>query len=618
SMERTEKVPAGTVLNQYLPWYYWGWYGDYREDRRNLLENNTDFLLSYNKDFAKDWHLAANLGASERSFRYSSFYGTTVDLAIPGVYSLSNSQTPSLQWNWSSNMQVYSGYYTVDLGYKNYFNLSTTGREDHLSTLPSGYNTFFYPSVALSTSLTDYLHLPETISYFKLRASFAEVKGGQTTAQAPSAYALANNSSIGNLLGYGFENYTSYDGPTYANQNQYTLGTLYNNLPEANYSTTLANPTLKPFDVKSYEVGADYRMFHNRLGLDATYFITENGPQEYPILVPSSTSFQSRNVNAIITEKKGWELTLNATPVKTRNVTWDVMVNWSTYVERLKSLDAPIAGLPGSNGNHLYHPGERVDDFYSTGFVYDGQGHIVYSGGGPLSSPGGIDNMTYLGHLNPDFVAGITNRIAYKNLTFSFQFDGRFGGVIYDDVWYHADNGGTAIETDQGAFKTARNLEWQSTNQGTQAIVPAYVAPGVMITGGTPTYANGQITNLKSVTFATNNQPTTVQNYFSSSLGSNFDQYYMISRTFVKLREVQLAYAFPQRALGRSGFKSATVSFVARNLLYFAKRKDFDIDQYASGTNVSNAGIQYSGTSSDVTLSSPSFRRWGLNLNLGF
>jgi hypothetical protein len=259
-----------------------------------------------------------------------------------------------------------------------------------------------------------------------------------------------------------------------------------------------------------------------------------------------------------------------------------------------------------------------VDEFYSTGFVYDGQGHIVYSGGGPLSSPGGIDNMTYLGHLNPDFVAGITNRIAYKNLTFSFQFDGRFGGVIYDDVWYHADNGGTAIETDQGAFKTARNLEWQSTNQGTQAIVPAYVAPGVMITGGTPTYANGQITNLKSVTFATNNQPTTVQNYFSSSLGSNFDQYYMISRTFVKLREVQLAYAFPQRALGRSGFKSATVSFVARNLLYFAKRKDFDIDQYASGTNVSNAGIQYSGTSSDVTLSSPSFRRWGLNLNLGF
>jgi TonB-linked SusC/RagA family outer membrane protein len=621
SQERDEKVPAGTILNQYLPWYYWGWYGDYREDRRNLLENNTDFLLSYNKDFAKNWHLAANLGASERSFRYSSFYGTTVDLAVPGVYSLSNSQTSALEWNWTSNMQVYSGYYTLDLGYKNYFNISTTGREDHLSTLPSGDNTFFYPSVAISTSLTDYLRLPEAISYFKLRGSFAEVKGGQTTGQAPSAYALANGGFSGsteNLLGYGSENYTSYDGPTYANQNQYTLSTYYNNLPSVAYSTTLADPNLKPYDVISYEAGVDYRMFHNRVGLDATYFTTENGPQEFALAVPASTSYQNQNVNGVTTLKKGWELTLTATPVKTRNVTWDMMINWSTYVETLKSIYPGVTTLLGSNGNHEYHIGERMDDYYSTGFVTDGQGHIVYSGGGPLSSPGGVNNATYLGHLNPDFVAGINNRIAYKNISLSFQFDGRFGGKVYDDVWYHSDNGGTAIETDQGAFKTARNAEWESTSDGTKAIVPAYVAPGVMITSGTPTYANGQITNLKQVAFATNNVPTTVQNYFSSSMGSNFDQYYTISRTFVKLREVQLAYTLPKRALGKSGFKSASVSFVGRNLLYFAKRKDFDIDQYASGTNVSNSGVQYAGTSSDVTLSSPSFRRWGLNLNLGF
>jgi TonB-linked SusC/RagA family outer membrane protein len=624
NQERDERVPAGTILNQYLPWYYWGWYGDYREDRRSLLENNTDFLINYRKDIATDWHLNLNLGGSERSFRYSSFWGTTVDLAVPGVYSLSNSQTPSLAFNWSSNMQVYSGYYTADIGYKNYFNVSTTGREDHLSTLPSGDNTFFYPSVAVSTSLTDYLHLPTAISYFKLRASYAAVKGGGTSAQAPSAYALANGYLQGSgintesLLGYGSENFTSYDGPNYNNQNQYTLTTYYNNLPAVQYSSTLANPNLKPYDVTSYEAGVDYRMFHNRVGLDATYFITENGPQEFALSVPSSTTFAAKNVNGITTEKKGWELTLNASPIKTRNVSWDMTVNWATYVERYKSFYPGVTELAGSNGNHLFTVGERVDDFYSTGFVTDGEGHIVYSGGGPLSSPGGITNGTYLGHLNPDFVAGINNRIAYKSFSISFQFDGRFGGKIYDDVWYHSDNGGTAIETDQGAFKTARASEWTSTSDGVNAIVPAYVAPGVMITNGTPTYANGQITNLKSITFATNNVPTTVQNYFSSSLGSNFDQYYTISRTFVKLREVQLAYAFPKRALGKSGFKSATVSLVGRNLLYFAKRKDFDIDQYGSGTNVSNSGVSDYGTSSDVTLSSPTFRRFGFNLNLGF
>jgi TonB-linked SusC/RagA family outer membrane protein len=623
SQERGEKVPAGTILNQYLPWYYWGWYGDYREDRRSLLENNTDFLISYNKDFTQGWHLNANLGASERSFRYSSFYGTTVDMAVPGVYSLSNSQTPSLAFNWTSNMQVYSGYYTADFGYKNYFNLSTTGRIDNLSTLPSGYNTFFYPSVALSSSLGDYLKLPSAITYLKLRASWAQVKGGQTTSQAPSAYALANGYfqgsgvTTGSLLGYGTESFTSYDGPTYNNQNQYTLTTYYNNLPSVAYSTTIANPKLKPFDVTSYEAGADIRLFHNRVGLDATYFITNNGPQEFGLGVPSSTTFGYENVNGIVTQKKGWELTLNATPVKSRDFSWDMTINWSTYVEKLKSIYGDLTEIQ-LGSNHLYHVGERVDDFYSTGFVTDGKGDIVNSGGGPLSSPGGIANNVYLGHLNPDFTFGFNNRIAYKSFSVSFQFDGRVGGKIYDDVWYHADNGGTAIETDKGAFKTARASEWESTNDGVAAIAPAYIAPGVMITGGTPTYANGQITNLKNIAFAPNNVPTTVQNYFSSSLGSNFDQYYMISRTFVKLREVQLAYAIPTKLLGKSGFKSATFALVGRNLLYFAKRKDFDIDQYASGTNVSNAGVAQYGTSGDVTLSSPSFRRFGFNLNVGF
>jgi len=612
---RTEKVPAGTILNQYLPWYYWGWYGDYREDKRNLLENNTDLFLTYKHKFS-GWNFSGNLGASERSFQYNSSWATTVDLAVPGVYSLSNSQTPSLAFNWGSKMQVYSGYYSFDLGYKNYFNISNTGRVDNLSTLPSGSNSFFYPSVGISTSLTDYLQLPKSISFFKLRASYAEVKGALTQSQVPSAYAQVTGSSTGNLLGYGTELYTSYDGPSYSNQSAYTISTYYNNQPAVSYSNTKSDPNLKPFDVKSYEAGLDYRMFHNRIGLDLTYFTTLNGPQIYQLSVPSSTTYQYQNVNGIITQKRGWEIVLNTTPIKTGSFSWDLNINWSTYKETLHSIYGNQKEL--TIGNHNYTIGERLDDFYSTGFVRDGSGNIVMSGGGPLSSPGGINNNIFLGHLNPDYSFGIVNRFTYKSFSFSFQFDGRVGGKVYDDVWYHAMNGGTAIESDQGAFKTARAQEWLSTNNQTVTATPYYVAPGVVITSGTPTYANGQITNLKDLTFATNTTPTTVQSYLSSTLGSNFDEYYMISRTFVKLRDVQISYNLPKKVLGNSFFKAASVSLVGRNLLYFAKRKDFDIDQYGSGTNVSNYGVQQSGTSSDVTLSSPTFRRFGFNLNLTF
>ncbi len=618
SMERTEKVPAGTVLNQYLPWYYWGWYGDYREDRRNLLENNSDFLLSYNKKLT-DWTIGANVGASERSFRYSSSYGTTVDLAIPGVYSLSNSQTPALAYNWSSNMQVYSGYYSVDIGYKNYFNISNTGRVDNLSTLPSGNNTFFYPSVALSTNLVDYLSLPSTISYFKLRGSYAEVRGALTTAQAPSAYALATGSSVGSLLGYGTEYQTSYDGPTYANQSAYSVTTYYNNQPSVSYSNTISNPNLKSYDVKSSELGLDYRMFHNRLGLDATYFRTVNGPQIYPIPVPSSTAYNYQNVNGIVTVKNGWELTLTATPVKVNNFTWETTVNWSTYVEKLKSIYNGVTELP--LGNHNYKIGERMDNFYSTAFVRDGSGNIVYSGGGPLAATGDVDQKyALLGHLNPDFSFGWSNRVSYKSFSLSWQIDGRVGGKIYDDVWYHSMNGGSAIESDQGAIGAGRMGDWEAA-KGNGGVIPAaykgtFIGKGVIIQSGTPTYSGGKITNQKDITYAPNTTPIIIQSYLSSALGSNVDEYYTISRTFVKLREVQLAYSFPARTLRKTFVKSATVALVGRNLLYFAKRKDFDIDQYASGFNA--ADRSYEGTSSDVTLSSPTFRRFGFNLNLAF
>jgi len=615
---RTEQVPSSTNLNTYLPWYYFGWYGDYREDRRNLIENNTDFLATFNKKIS-NWSVIANLGASERSFKYNSFYGTTKDLAIPNVYSLSNSINPALEYTWGSKMQTYSGYYNVELGYKNYFVLSTTGRVDNLSTLPSGSNTFFYPSVTASSVLTDYLKLPEAISFFKLRASYADVKGALTSSTVASAYTQATGISTGSLLGYGTDLITSYDGPTYANQNQYAISTYYNGTASVNYSTTIANPSIKPYDVQSYEVGTDIRFLKNRLGFDVTYFHTVNGPLIYQLGVAPSTGFTAQNVNGITTNKNGIEIAMNASPVKNPNgFSWDVNLNYSTFIEKLASIYGNQTYV--TLNNHNYVVGERMDNIYSTKFVRDGAGNIVFAGGAPLSAPSVSDhsNNGLIGHLNPDFTFGISNRISYKNFSLSFQFDGRIGGKIYDRVWYQGNNGGTSLESDQGAYGVARLADWNAAkaNGGTlpATYAGAYVGKGVVITSGTPTYVNGQISNASSLTFAPNTTPVTLQSYLSSGLGSNFDEYYYTDRSFVKLREVALTYNLPAKYLtGKKFVKAVTFSLVGRNLLYFAKRKDFDIEQYASGFNLSNTS--FGGTSS-TDLQSPTARRFGFNINL--
>ena len=609
---RGEKVPPSANLNTYLPWYYFGWYGDYREDHRNLLENNTDFLASYTKKIS-DWNLAVNVGASMRSFQYHSTWGTTKDMAIPKLYILSNSINPVLNYSFGSKMQVYSGYYSVDFGYKNYVTLSTTGRVDNLSTLPSGYNTFFYPSVSVSTILSEYLHLPQTISFFKLRASYANVKGGLTTSSIGTAYSAVTGNSVGNLLGYGTEDVTSYDGPTYANQNAYSIVSYYNGQTSVNYSTTLADPTLKPYSVSSYEAGADIRFMRNRLGLDVTYFQTVNGPNIFALPVASSTGYYAHNVNGITTLKKGWEVTLSGSPIKNdRGFIWDILINWATYKETLKDIYGGETVLP-LNG-HNYHIGERLDAYYSTKFVRDESGNIVHAGGLPIQAPAQSDNSNrgFIGYLNPDYIFGINNRFSYRNFSFSFQFDGRVGGKIYDRVYYQGNNGGTSIESASGDFGAARLKEWQSTNNMSVAPTPAYVAKGVIIASGTPHYTNGQIDNLKDLTFAPNTTAVTVQNYLSSGIGGNFDEYYMIDRSFVKLREVDITYNIPIK--NTKIVKAASVSLIGRNLLYFAKRKDFDIDQYAAGFN----SVDKSAGGSYIDLQSSTARRYGVNINFTF
>ena len=465
----------------------------------------------------------------------------------------------------------------------------------------------------MSSVLTDYLDIPKFISYAKVRASYANVKGGLTQSSVPSAFSMISGQSInGGLLGYNSDLYSSYDGPSYTNQNAYSIATYYNGLSSVNFSNTIANPNLKPFSRTSYEGGLDLKFLKNRLGLDVTYFSSLNGPQIYALPVPSSTGYSAQNVNGITTKKDGFEISLNGSPLKSaKGLNWDIMLNYSTYKEVLNEIYGTEKYLT-LNG-HNYQVGERLDAFYSTGYVTDGQGHNIISGGLPLRAPSDIGNNKFLGFMNPDFTLALANKFIYKNFSFSFQFDGRFGGKIYDEVYKDGMNGGTSIESASGAFGAARLAEWKSTNNQTTAVVPAYIAPGVKIVSGTPVYQNGQITNLSSLTFAPNDVTSTVQNYISSGLGGMTEPW-MIDRTFVKLREVTLGYTVPQSMLKSKLIKSVSFSLVGKNLLYFAARKDFDIEQFASGYNAGDLSLQ----NGSGVLQSVTSRRFGFNINVSF
>jgi hypothetical protein len=209
--------------------------------------------------------------------------------------------------------------------------------------------------------------------------------------------------------------------------------------------------------------------------------------------------------------------------------------------------------------------------------------------------------------MNGDFFWGISNKFTYQNVYLSFQFDGNVGGVILDNIHKRTMRGGRNIETVEGKFGEARLQD--DINAGSNTYKGTYVGDGVVISNGASLSFDtktGEILNYESLAFAKNTTPVLVQDYVSKYYA--IEESNLMSKTFTKLREVQIGYNLPNKWLAPLGISKASISFVARNLLYFyadIKFKDVDVDQF--NYNTSSAGLQ-----------TPTTRRFGFNVNIVF
>jgi TonB-linked SusC/RagA family outer membrane protein len=584
SVFRNEKFPtSATVYDREQA------KGDYREDNRNLFENNTDVLATFNKKLTTDFSLTASVGGNIRTYDYRSSYVTTDYLNVPassltpGAYTFDNTLNPIKAYNYNAPMSVYSGYWYLDASYKEWINLSLTGRWDKNSTLPPAKNLGFYPSASLSLLISEAVKLPEVISFLKVRTSFAQVNKGFTFSK------IGPTPSAAYPLGYGSTYESPYDGPDYSNSAVFSTPLVYNNQPGAYFPNTLTNNNLNTYQTSATEFGLDVRFLANRIGLDVTYFDNIDGPRISSQPLASSTGFTGYLTNGEKTERKGWEVTVNTKAVEKGDFKWNVLLNWSTFEERWKEF------APGQTRNGFYNIGDRVDGYYAGAFYKTPDGQLINDAGG---RPIRTNVAQFLGNLNPDWSWGFTNKFSYKNWGLTVQFDGRVGGKIVNYIQRQTFRGGRHIETIQGAMGVAREQD--------ELGVKSYVGPGVVISNGqTIKYdpVTGAITNYNELQFAPNTIPTFLQDYISRYYAA--EEANLMSRTYAKLREVTLSYNVPNSLLTRTFIRSATVSLVGRNLLYFAEKSDMDIDQFTAPNGY-------------ASLQSPSLRRYGFNINLTF
>lgn len=587
---RTEKMPFSAH-----PYGREEGLGDYREDRRSMFENNTQLLLKYNKNVGDLFEISAFGGGNARNFSYNSSFTTTDYLNVPNVYNFSNSKNPVKAFNFNSNMLVLSAFYSVDISFKKYLNINTTGRVDKNSALSPSNNSAFYPSVSLSSVVSDYVKMPAFISFAKVRASYANVKDpGLGTLEYIGATPLQTYP-----LGYGAEYTSSYGGPGYGLSSPYSVRPTYNNQTGAYYTDNLIDlNAVKAQSRTNYEGGIDLKFLKNRLGFEATYFRYIDGPKIIKQNISPATGYQTNTINGRKTQNSGVELSLSGTPVLTYKFGWDVMVNWSTYKQIYKEL------APGETSvDQFFKAGDRIDNIYGSVLAKSPNGQVIHtSSGTPISLP--VNQL--LGHADPNWVWSISNKFRYQNFSFSFQLDGKVGGVMQDYVRLKSFQGGRQIETIQGKMGEARYQDYVHVNDPNYK--GTWVGDGVVLANnGKLNFdpVTGVITNYDQLAFAPNTTPVLLQDYLGVFYGAKENT--MMSRTYAKLREVTFGYQLPKKLLEGTFIRSANFSVVGRNLLYFINStyNDVDVDQY-------------SGREGTSTLQTPTTRSVGFNLNVTF
>lgn len=533
--------------------------GKYEETSINIREFTSDLMVSGKRKLGKDLSLSVLIGHNVRSRDFTTLISTANGLVVPGVYNLSNSKNRPTAVNQIINRRLWGIYTDINFAFKNYLFFGITARNDWSSTLPKGNNSFFYPSVNASFVFSELLHLPEFITYGKLRGSIAQVGN-----DAPP-YALQSV----------FESATVSDG--YANSQ---INFPLNGIPGFTQGDIIGNPNLRPEITTSFEAGLDLGLFNDRLGLEATWYSNESKDQILTVPIAASSGFTSQTLNAGSITNKGFELLLRGQPVRTRNFTWELTGTYTRNKSKVNELFPGVdqVDLGGFVGATLTAKvGEPYGSFFGAGFLRDPGGRVVVdeATGYPVTDPVA---KTY-GSIQPKYMASLLNAFSYKGFTFTFLFDARKGGVFYSRTRSLQ----TFVGTDPRTLYNDRE---------------AFVVPNSVIQTG-----DGK--------FEPNTTPVlNAQDYWTNYVADNAIEQLM-DASFIKLRELSISYRLPKRWIQKWPVSTIQVGLSGRNLFLWTPSENTYVDPEASSFGTGNIqGFEY-GTI-------PSIRSYGANLKLIF
>jgi len=520
---------------------------------------NHDFLLNLNKDISSDFNVngvgGLNLNERKRDFVDMAVNG----LDIPGFYHISNSaSSPTVDQN-LFHRRLVGLFGQVEMSYKNMLYMTLTARNDWSSTLPKDNNSYFYPGATFSFLVSEVLpdNVKNIVSFAKVRASYGK---------------------------------TGNDASEYLLDPVFIQSEVFNPFRDLNFplngtnafevSNILGNQTLQPEITTEFEVGADIRLFKNRVGIDFAYFDKDVEDQILNLRIPASTGYTSQTMNLGLINAKGFELGVNLVPIKTKDFEWAMNINYNKITTEVVELAAGLDNvfLAGFDGTGIYAKvGEPMGVFMTTGVAKTDDGRTIVDNGG---IPKSANEPSVIGKAEYDFTAGMTNSLSYKGINLAFTIDLRQGGMFYSrtkDILYFT---GNSVET--------------TYNDRQPFVVPNSVVEVLDADDNVVGYEENTVPIAKG----------DMDNFYNNG-GFDGGSSAIIDKSFVKLRNVTLSYNLPEEMLNKLPLQSATVSLIGTNLLLWTPEDNSFIDPEIStwGTDIDGMFGEYSGTPSSRTYS---------------
>ncbi|SFO63944.1 TonB-linked outer membrane protein, SusC/RagA family [Algoriphagus ornithinivorans] len=544
SDSRTEITPGPMGIDGEVPLSSTGFLEETRINSRDITSN---FYITLKKQWNSDWNTSLRLGNDVFERKFDRVTATGTNFVIPGFYNLNN--TTQIFASQGKSIRRLVGFYgDLMVDYKNFLFLNITGRNDISSTLPKNNNSFFYPSVNLGYVFSENFDLPSWVTFGKLRASWAQV--GKDT----NPHIL---------------------GATFVSPGVFPL----NGQVGFSRNSTFGDPNLRPETTTSVEFGTQFAFFNNRASLDVTYYKSNAADQIIPVPISDATGFSSYITNAGEIENRGFEIVLGGTPIERGDFRWDVTANLTTNQNEIKAIREGIDqivvgsqfGYAGSRVTMILKEGQAYGNIYGSSYIRPGAPEgteelnrdlpvLIGANGFPVRT----GNQLILGNAVPKFFGGLRNNFSYKGLEFSFLIDFRAGLEQYDQF---------------GNFLSAFGKQKDSERRNDFVVFPGILADGSQ---NTKEVWLGQGVGPDGVNYGAGYW----RNYYRTT-SENFVK----DASFIKLRNVTLAYNLQPNLLERTPFRTARISVAANNIILYTPWDGFDPESFSAGAGGNAVGF---------------------------